>query len=138
MLSVVWAWVGWAWHWDRYAQVNWAAEYLAAGFGVQAVLLLLEAGGMAKQRDARCGGSRVRAIGMTLAVAGLVAYPLLAIAQGRPWQQAEVFGLMPEPTALVTLGLLLAAGHGRWLTIVPILSLAVGVATWWMLRSVSA
>ena len=37
---------------------------------------------------------------------------------GRPWRQAEVFGLAPDPTALATLGLLLLllpSRCSRWL-----------------------
>ena len=39
--------------------------------------------------------------------------------------------MMPEPTALATLGLLLAAGpRGRgWLSVIPLLSLALGLTT---------
>ena len=37
----------------------------------------------------------------------LVVQPGLGVLFGRPWQQAEVFGLAPDPTALFTLGLLL-------------------------------
>jgi hypothetical protein len=37
----------------------------------------------------------------------LAAHPLLAVVSGRPWPQAEVFGLAPDPTAIATLGWLL-------------------------------
>jgi hypothetical protein len=42
---------------------------------------------------------------------------------------------MPEPTALVTVCLLLAGGqpYAKWLSIVPVLSLIVGMATLWLL-----
>jgi hypothetical protein len=41
-----------------------------------------------------------------------IAYPLAAPLLGRPWQQAEVFGLAPDPTAIGTLGLLLLLEPG--------------------------
>src|SRR6185369_9229836 len=43
ILAAAWLWTGWAFHWQRFAAINWAAEYLAIAFGVQAVLLLVAA-----------------------------------------------------------------------------------------------
>ena len=45
--------------------------------------------------------------------------------------------MMPEPTALATLGLLPAAGQARraWLAVIPLASLIVGWATLWLLAS---
>jgi hypothetical protein len=62
---------------------------------------------------------------------------LFGVAAGRPWSQAEVFGIMPEPTALATLGLLLATRQSHWagLSIVPVVSLLVGAATAWLVRA---
>lgn len=135
VLAPAWLWVGWAFHGQRYATINWAANYLAAAFVLQAALLAgvalaARAGGPA------AGRPRLRAAGWALAVAGVVLYPLLAPALGRPWAQTEVFGLMPEPTALATLGLLLATGlrQRTWLAPVPVASLAVGGITAWLLR----
>jgi hypothetical protein len=67
----------------------------------------------------------------------VVLYPLAGLAAGRPWSQAEVFGVMPEPTALASLGLLLAGGqpYARFLCIVPALSFVVGMATLWILST---
>jgi hypothetical protein len=44
-----------------------------------------------------------------------------------------VFGLMPDPTALTTLGLLLALRirFRAWLAIIPALSLIAGMLTSW-------
>ena len=51
---------------------------------------------------------------------GLVVYPVLPPLFGRPWSGAEVFGIAPDPTAIATLGFLLA-GRGRLLPVlVPI------------------
>ena len=39
----------------------------------------------------------------------IFAYPLLALARdGGTWRQAEVFGIVPDPTVVATLGVLLA------------------------------
>ena len=50
-----------------------------------------------------------RAVGCALFGGALVVHPLIAVLAGRPWRQAEVFGLAPDPTVLATLGLLLLA-----------------------------
>ena len=47
--------------------------------------------------------------GLVIAVIGLVVYPLLPSLFGRQWTSAEAFGIAPGPTAMVTLGILLAA-----------------------------
>ena len=64
------------------------------------------------------------------AAAGLLA--------GRPWTQIELFGMTPEPTALASLGLLLASRQPParalriLLAIIPTLSLLLGAATLWL------
>ena len=134
VLAVAWLWVGWAFHWQRYASINWAAAYFAAAFGMQAVLLLV-AGVRADALDAPDVNSRMRRAGLAIAVAGVLLYPMIAAATGRPWTQAEVAGLMPEPTALATIGLLLATAqrYRSWLLVIPVLSLALGWMTAWTL-----
>ena len=133
VLAATWLWVASAFHWRRYAPINWAAEYLAAAFALQAALLAAAA--MTRPASAPVTRDRMRQAGLALATAGVLLYPLAGELAGRSWSQAEVFGLMPEPTALATLGLLLATGHGArsWLTIIPVLSLVVGLATLWLL-----
>jgi hypothetical protein len=133
-LAAVWLWVGWAFLWQRYASINWAAQYLAAAFAVQAVLLLAAAWLCSKATAPP--GVAARGTGWLLATAGLL-YPLLGLALGRPWVQAEVLGMAPEPTALFTLGVLLLCGQpasrtGRvFLFSIPLLCLLLGAATGW-------
>ena len=43
---------------------------------------------------------------MGLLLVAVVGWPLLGVALGRPWPQAELAGLAPDPTALATLALL--------------------------------
>jgi hypothetical protein len=133
VLAAAWVWVGWAFHWQRYATINWAAPAFAMAFWVQAVLLVWPGAA----QGANAGGlpaAGVRSAGWALAAAGLL-YPLATLAAGRPWAQAESFGFMPDPTALVTLGVLWASGvrHAAWLSIVPLLWLVVGWTTLWLL-----
>lgn len=135
LLAAAWLWVGWAFHHRAYAQINWAADALAIAFGVQALLLALAAAWTSTDSATTSGWPRK--LGLLLASAGLLLYPWAGLAAGRPWSQAEVFGLMPEPTALTTLGLLLATGSpGRGgLAVIPVLSLLVGWVTAWLLST---
>lgn len=141
LLALAWLWVGWAFHWQRYATINWAAQYFAVAFAVQAALWV---GLGVLHRDARpapAAGAALPGLGWLLAVAGVLLYPLAGLLAGRPWTQAEVFGIAPEPTALASLGLLLAgrpplSRARRWLlAVLPALSLLVGAATLWTLSS---
>lgn len=138
LLAPIWLWVGWAFHWQHYASINWAAQYFALAFALQAVLLL-SLGTLPRDAHAPPAGVAVHKIGWLLAVSGVLLYPLAGLLAGRPWTQAEMFGITPEPTALASLGLLLASSQPPskplrcLLAIIPTLSLLVGAATLWMM-----
>jgi hypothetical protein len=131
LLAAAWAVTGWAFHWQRYAEIFLAAPWLAAGCWLQA--LLLAACAPMQTPPQRPAGVAQRA-GLGLMAVAVLAYPLLPVAAGQGWLRAEVFGLMPEPTALATLGWLLAnGGLATWarvgLAVLPALSLLLGLAT---------
>jgi hypothetical protein len=128
VLAMLWAFVGYAFLWSRYATINWAIAYVAPLFGVEAILLALAGatGGLTFDRRGIPGWS-----GWVLAAVGVLVYPLLPLLFGRPWASAEVFGIAPDPTAIVALGLLLGA-RGRLLPLllpIPLLWLAVSGLT---------
>jgi hypothetical protein len=133
LLAAAFLWVGWAFHWQRYATINWAARYFAFAFWAQAVLLVVLA--LLPAEDPINPNGAAQKIGWLLVLAGLVIYPLGSAWDGKTWSQIEVFGVLPEPTALVCLGLLLARPRPtrpllRWaLAIVPTASLLMGAAT---------
>lgn len=113
ILAVLWAFVGWSFLWSRYAAINWAVAYVAPAFGLQGLLLTIATvGGLTFDRN-----DITARLGLLLAVIGLFAYPLLPLLFVRPWTGAEAFGVAPDPTAITTLGVLLAA-RGR---LVPLL-----------------
>lgn len=114
ILAVLWIFVGWFFLWNRYATINWAIAHVAPLFGLEALLLGL-CGGAAFDR-----GDFARRMGLLIAAAGLVVYPFLPMLFGRPWTSAEVFGIAPDPTAIVTLGVLLAARRRPALLLFPI------------------
>ncbi|WBY02536.1 DUF6064 family protein [Ramlibacter tataouinensis] len=131
VLAAAWAWVALSFHWQRFADVNTAGPWLAGAWALQAALLLV----LGTRGDPAPVPAWQAGIGGGSALAALVAYPLAAPLTGRGWAQAEVAGLMPEPTALFTAGLLLALPlrHRAVLMVVPLLSLALGWTTAWLL-----
>ena len=134
LLAIAWLWVGWAFHWQRYSTINWAASYLAVAFAAQALMLVALAF-TRRTEVAAAGHGALQTTGWLLAVTGLVLYPLIGTWTGQPWNQLEIFGVSAEPTALVSLGLLLASRQQapRWrhwmLAVIPALSLLAGAAT---------
>ncbi|KQT07974.1 DUF6064 family protein [Ramlibacter sp. Leaf400] len=131
-LAAAWAGVAWAFHWQRFADINTGARWFALAFAAQAALLLTL--GLGKAPQAPSHG--LRRFGLTIASAALL-YPLLAPLAGRGWAQAEIAGAMPDPTALFTVGLLLALPqrYRGVLLAIPVLALVVGWTTAWLLRA---
>jgi hypothetical protein len=128
-LAGVWLWVAWAFLWRRYAEINWPARWAALAWVVQALMLLALA---LSARRTRLPGRFAERAGFVLCAAALL-YPLASWAASGRLEQAGVFGLMPEPTALFTLGLLLSApGTSQrtrcLLAVIPALSLLVAAA----------
>jgi hypothetical protein len=130
VLALAWIWVGWAFHWERFSTINTGASWMAAAFAVQAALLLAlgSAAGPPPSRGWRQAG-------LVIAAGAALAYPLLAPLAGQAWARAEVAGALPDPTTMLTVGLLLALPlrHRRWLLPIPLLALLVGWTTAWLL-----
>ena len=138
VLSAVWLWVGVAFLALRYATINFAAKYAAWAFVAEAALLAWA--GWRGRFDPPAG--LARRVGIGLVVFAVLLEPLSAPLLGRPLRQLELFGLTPDPTAVATLGALLALRpRGRWLLmIVPVLwcvltgltLLAMSAKDWWI------
>ena len=135
LLALAWAWVAWDFLHRRFATINWAADYAALLFALQAVALLwvgLSRGGRVRRRKL----SPTDPVAILLIVLGVIVYPLLAPMLGRPWVQAEVFAVAPDPTVITTLGfLLLAEPPRRLLIVVPLLWCLFHGALLWGLRA---
>ena len=165
ILASLWLLVAWAYLLERYDTINWAARYFAIGFAAQAALLLwtdvirnrlrfatghsqtplisAKAGIQSPRRQLSIFKDWVRAFaggaGMALFLYALAIHPLVAPLTGRPWTQSEIFGLAPDPTAIATLGILLAADRPRWhLLVVPLLWCAITGLTLWTMDSAEA
>lgn len=129
LLGVAWVWSGWAYHVQRYADINTGAPYFALAFFMQAGLL------------ARTALTPVEQVGGKAAAALVVlalAYPLLAPLDGRDWWQAEVIGFAPDPTVVASLGALLAWRAPWPLWVIPLLWCAASSATLHALHAAQA
>ena len=137
MLAACWLWVAWAFHWQRYATINWAAGYFAAGFAIEA-LLLIWIGVRDRFTFDSIESTRAR-IGVAIFVFALIAQPLLGALLGREWLQLEVFGVAPDPTVVATLGILLAANRIPWIALpIPLLWCLLSGTTLWVMNAVDA
>jgi hypothetical protein len=128
ILAVSWMWVGWSFLWERYASINWAVNYVAPAFALQAVALAVS--GLNDGATVRGRGGRYY-ISLALGIAGLLAYPLASMLLGRSWTGAEFFGIAPDPTAIVTLAILAMRGGvpAALLSIIPLLWLGLSGLT---------
>ena len=78
-------------------------------------------------------------IGFALFLYALAIHPLIAPLTGRPITQAEIFGLAPDPTAIATLGILLAAERpSLGLFAIPVLWCLITGMTLWTMESPEA
>ncbi|MCA1407637.1 hypothetical protein I6F26_23620 [Ensifer sp. IC3342] len=115
--AVAWAFCGWQFLWLRYATISWGATYAATAFFLQAALLAL----LSFDPHHRFAASRSRRYGgMLLALYGVVVHPLLGLLSTRSLAAAETFGMMPDPTAITTLGTVLTIGGQRFLLLLPV------------------
>jgi hypothetical protein len=139
ILAGCWLWVAWAFHFNRYATINWAATYFAGAFAIEAMLLIWT--GVIRGRLLFPPPVRtVERVGLGIFLFALVVQPLIGPLVGRDWVQVEIFGVAPDPTVVATLGLLLVvADRALWaLLVIPLLWCAVGGATLWTMGSPDA
>lgn len=135
ILGVIWLWVAWAFFGVRYATINWAAPHVAVVFALQGVALCAIGIGPGLALAADQHRTTTGRAGLLMLAVGVLFYPLIAPALGRPVAAAEFFGIAPDPTAIATLAILsLSAGSARWLLmVVPLLwSLTTGLTLWTM------
>ncbi|SEH94494.1 hypothetical protein SAMN05660691_02319 [Rheinheimera pacifica] len=149
LIAPVWAFVAVVFFMQYYAQLNWAGHYVGYAFLAQAILLLLLAlAGFSRSKVSAANTSAVAnsrpaavAIGLGIALTGLLALPLMATLSGGGWWQAQVFGIHADPTAISTLGLalMLLRGWRLWLVAcIPMLWLLLSGLTLWVLQATEA
>jgi len=137
ILATCWLFVAWAYLLARYDTINWAGSYFAAGFAVEA-LLLVWTGLIRNRLSLRPGLNVAGAAGLCIFMLAVLAWPLVGRLLGRPCQ-AEIFGIAPDPTVVATLGVLIAADRTHWeLLVVPLLWCGISGATLWAMQSPDA
>ncbi len=139
VLGVCWAWVGWRFLLGPYAALNWAGSYAGWAFLVQAVLFVAFGlfGGLEATGDGSFGAPEWTSLGV--AIFGFVIFPFVGSIAGRDLAALQTFGIAPDPTVIVTVGLLVTTAHPRWvLFVVPVVWAAFTGATGWVVGSPSA
>jgi hypothetical protein len=137
-LAAAWAWVAHAFLWQRLTPIFWAAEWAVWGFALQGLGWL----GLAAWLWLNPGSSfepdrQHRRVALAIGLLALLLMPLFAAATGRPWLQAELFALAPDPTVLFSLAVLLLLPRGlpRLLWLVPLAWCLFSAATLALLGS---
>ena len=130
LLAACWLWIALAFHYQRYAQINWAATWFAVAFACEALLLVV-VGVLAGRLQLQLARGGAPWIAISIVAISILGYPLLAPLTGRPWTSAEIFGVAADPTAIASVAVLaLVRGRIRWLLLaVPVLWCAVAAAT---------
>lgn len=136
-MAPAWIFAGLVFHLQRFAELNWAAHYFGWTFLAQAVILTL-IGITGIGTDRRESSDKLSSlVGVSITLLSLVGYPLIALLAGYSWQQAEVFGIHPDPTALATLGLglIVLKGITLWIaSIIPLLTTVLSALTLFVLE----
>jgi len=108
LLAAAWAWVGIGFQIRTAGQIDFMAPVYGGFFVAQAAALAWVG---VRNWPSRTGARDDPAarLGATLAVFAIVGYPVVAVLTGRSWPELPIVGLAPDPTAMLTLGLLLVA-----------------------------
>jgi len=139
ILAACWLWVAWAFHFQRLATIHLAGPIFATAFALQGLLLIgiaVARGGLRFAVEAQLA----RLAGLGLFLFALFVQPLIGPLVGRPWGQAELFALAPDPTVVATLGLLLLERDRlAWMLLpIPLLWCILQGTTLWLLKSPDA
>jgi hypothetical protein len=110
LLALAWAGVALLYFRDGFAAIHWLGPWWLWAFLLQAVAGLLVT---AKTRLGFDAQGATRALGLALMLAA-VAWPLLALSLQRTAWRAEVLGLAPDATVLLSLGWLLCVAPPRY------------------------
>jgi hypothetical protein len=136
LLPAAWIWVGWMFHLNYFAGINFMAPFYAGLFLLQGCLLIwlgpLRGGLTPEIRDDLRGR-----IGWLVILLAWLVYPLADMLTGWPLAQVRLPGLAPGPTALFTLGMLLHC-RDRWASVamlIPAVWLLIAGFAGWVLGS---
>lgn len=129
--------------WFFYTPVNWAARYVVPFFILEAGLIVLFS--FTGQLNRSLHRNDVKGwLGLVLLAYAVIIHPFTSLMFGRTLTSAEIVGLAPDATALVTLGVVLATAQTRalwFLMPIPVVALtlsgltlqALGTAEVWVI-----
>lgn len=134
VLAAGWLWVGWVYYVVRLGSIDFSAPLYGVAFLLQGLLLLWTGairGGLSWAPRLDLYGS----VAMLLFLIAVFLLPASVWFESAGWMQLRLVGLMPLPTVLFTVGmLLLTAGKTPLhLTVVPLLWALAAAATAWTL-----
>ena len=135
-LALSWMLVAWFFVATYYAPINWAVSWFTPVVAAQALLVLALAPSLDFSIRSRTPWWPIILIALAFA------YPVTGLFEGRPLSQAEAPGLAPDPTAILSIGLIgLARPSWRraalfalpmiWLTLSAATLFAMGALTAW-------
>jgi hypothetical protein len=133
ILAIGWLWCGLIFHITYYDSINWMADYFAAVFLLQALLLMLwgyTAPHGTLVLPAPNASRWLTYAGGALVGLAVFVHPFLVLVEGRSLAASASFGSHPAPTIIATLGVMLALPT-RWysITFFSVLMLAVSGLT---------
>ncbi|MDF2178267.1 DUF6064 family protein [Aliiglaciecola sp. CAU 1673] len=131
MLCFAWLFSGLGFVQGQYAQINWAADYLMWGFLLQALLLL----SLAPMSSSHAAKGPLAYLGIGLICYGLLLRPTLQWLIYQNINAAELAGLFPTPTIILTLGVLMLMSAPFYLWLLPSILLIIDSLTWHTLQS---
>ena len=106
VLFLMWAWTGLAYHFAFFSRINALAPLFAVLFVLQAVAILYW--GLWQRRLTPDSWLGLRSgVGWALIAYAAIAYPLIGLAAGHPYDSLPQFGVTPCPVSLFTVGLFL-------------------------------
>lgn len=118
-LAICWVWLGWRFYIIEYGSINWFARYIGAFCLLLTPIFIT----LAIRTKAQFDAIELALLSSTIVYIVFVR-PLLLKVLGHGWQPSGV-GLLPVPTILVSLGLLLSIKFSyRWL-VVTLLSMVL-------------
>lgn len=121
--AISWWWLAWGYAFQHYAQINWAAEYLAWFYTLQGLLMLL-----LLRKPERPANVLV----ILLLIYAFILRPLCQLVMMEP-ALVSLPGLFPLPSLLVTLTILLHYRAPWPLWLLPLLLLLLETLTLWLL-----
>lgn len=136
ILGAIWIWVGWSFIWERYATINWPLIYVAPFFALEA-LLLIAVGLLGRGIRMPRRYTVFDAATLGLLLFSLIGYPFVAPMMGRGWLAAEIFGIVPDPTAVATLAILSSSRGGipAMAMVIPAAWCLITGATLWVMEA---